>query len=180
MPKRLQARDALEILDFDPRYRDHFRRLNTEWLEKYFYVEARDHQVLSNPEAEILAPGGFVFLARYQGEIVGTCALIKAGRGTFELSKMAVTERYQGLGIGQRLLTAAVAQFRKTGARRLFLESSSKLTRALTLYEANGFRFAPLPQGSAHYQRADVYMEYTGPPGTTAKKKGRAGRRTSR
>jgi GNAT superfamily N-acetyltransferase len=133
-----------------------------EWLEKYFYVEAIDLEVLSHPEDVILKPGGFILLARYTGEIVGTCALIKAGRGRIELSKMAVTERYQGLGIGHRLLIAAIAQFRKTGARHLFLESSSKLKRALKLYEANGFRQAPRPRGVSHYRRSDVYMVYRG------------------
>jgi DNA-binding MarR family transcriptional regulator/N-acetylglutamate synthase-like GNAT family acetyltransferase len=157
---RLQEAGAVEIIPFEARYRDDFKRLNIEWLEKYFYVEAIDHEVLSHPEDQILKPGGFVFLARYQGEIVGTCALIKASRGRFELSKMAVTERYQGLRIGHRLLTAAIAQFQRTGAKQLFLESSSKLKRALELYQANGFQHAPRPKGYSHYQRSDVYMVY--------------------
>lgn len=160
---QLAQRDAVEIVPFEPRYREDFKRLNVEWLEKYFYVEAIDNAVLSQPEEHILKPGGFIFLARYRDEIVGTCALIKAGRGRMELSKMAVTEKYQGLRIGHRLLTTAIAQFRKTGLRTLFLESSSKLARALSLYEANGFRHAPKPAGAAHYQRADVYMVYTPP-----------------
>lgn len=176
---RVQEREAVEIIDFHPRYRDDFKRLNVEWLEKHFYVEALDHQVLSHPEAEILAPGGFVFLARSKGEIVGTCALMKAGRSAFELSKMAVTERYQGLGIGRRLLSAAISCFEQTGARRLFLESNSKLTRALTLYEAHGFRFVPRPKGGAHYQRADVYMEYGGSvraPASRGSRRGASGK----
>ena len=161
---RLNETDAVEIIAFQPRYRDDFKRLNIEWLEKYFYVEAIDHEVLSNPEKTILAPGGFIFLARHNGEgtVIGTCALIKAGPGRFELSKMAVTERYQGLHIGRRLLAAAIAQFRKTGARQLFLESNSKLKSALRLYETSGFQHAPRPGGASHYQRSDVYMVYRG------------------
>ena len=153
-----QDSESVEILPFEPRYRDDFKRLNVEWLEKYFHVEAIDRDVLSHPEERILKRGGFVFLARHKDEIVGTCALIKAGRGRMELSKMAVTERYQGLRIGHRLLVAAIEQFRKSGARTLFLESNSRLTRALTLYEANGFRHAPRPRGASHYERSDVYM----------------------
>jgi GNAT superfamily N-acetyltransferase len=159
---RLRQDETVEIVPFEPRYREDFKRLNVEWLEKYFYVEAIDHEVLSRPEEAILKPGGFIFLARYNGEIVGTCALIKTGRGRMELSKMAVTERYQGLGIGRRLLATAIAQFRKSGTKHLFLESSSKLKRALKLYETNGFRHAPRPRSVSHYQRADVYMVYRG------------------
>ena len=149
-----------EIIPFESRYRDDFKRLNVEWLEKHFYVEAIDDEVLSNPEDTILKPGGHIFLARYKGEIVGTSALIRAGGNRVELSKMAVTERCQGLGIGRRLLLAAIAQFKSMGATQLFLESNSKLKPALALYEANGFRHAPRPNLAAHYSRADVYMVY--------------------
>jgi DNA-binding MarR family transcriptional regulator/GNAT superfamily N-acetyltransferase len=155
---RLATAAAVEVIPFEPRYRDDFKRLNVEWLEKYFYVEAIDHEVLSQPERSILEPGGAIFLARLGGEIVGTCALIRSGEG-FELSKMAVTERYQGLRIGHRLLETAIGAFRATGARRLFLESNSKLKAAIRLYELNGFEHAPRPE-SSHYQRADVYMVY--------------------
>jgi GNAT superfamily N-acetyltransferase/DNA-binding MarR family transcriptional regulator len=197
---RLAEAAAVEIIAYQDRYRDDFKRLNVEWLERHFYVEDIDHQVLSNPEQTILKPGGFIFLARYTGasesaptsgraraasgrgpaspperpgpgagprpapgEIVGTCALIKAGRSRFELSKMAVTERYQGLGIGRRLLETAVQQFRKTGARELFLESNRKLAPALRLYESSGFHHAPRPRQASHYQRSNVYMVYRGP-----------------
>jgi DNA-binding MarR family transcriptional regulator/GNAT superfamily N-acetyltransferase len=159
---RLRDGETVQIVPFEPRYRDDFKRLNLEWLEKYFYVEAIDHDVLSHPEAQILRPGGFIFLARYRGEIVGTCALIKAGRSRFELSKMAVTERYQGLGIGHKLLAAAILEFRRSGAKQLFLETNKKLARAVALYEANGFRQAPRPSGASHYQRSNMYMVYSG------------------
>ena len=143
----LRERDAAQvtIVPFAPRYAKDFKRLNVEWLEKYFTVEPIDENVLSNPEAVIIRPGGRILLARFKREIVGTCALIKKGPGRYELSKMAVTERYQGLHIGQRLLTAAIAEFKRLRGRELFLESNSALKPALTLYEANGFVFEPHP-----------------------------------
>lgn len=158
---RLRAGAEVEIIPFEARYRADFKRLNVEWLEKYFYVEAIDHEVLSQPETAILDPGGAILLARHQGEIVGTCALIKAGRGRYELSKMAVTERCQGLGLGRKLLDAAIARFRRLKGKELFLESNSRLGPAIRLYERSGFVHSPRPGGS-HYQRADVYMVYKG------------------
>ncbi len=151
----------VEIIPFEPRYREAFKRLNIAWLEKFFLVEPIDEEVLSDPETRILAPGGHILFARVKGEIVGTCALIPQGEGRFELSKMAVDERHQGLGIGRHLLLAAIAWFKERGETELFLESSSKLTTALRLYEANGFQHTPRP-GASHYERADVYMVYTG------------------
>jgi len=161
---RTQRGRIVDIIPFEPRYRADFKRLNVEWLEKYFYVEPIDEEVLSTPESSILKSGGHILLARHQGQIVGTCALIRAGRSRVELSKMAVTSRLQGLGIGRRLLLAAIAQFTRMNARTLFLESNSRLAPALGLYESVGFRHAPRPRNSSHYARSDVYMEYAPGP----------------
>lgn len=150
----------VDIIGFEPRYAPDFKRLNVEWLERYFVVEPIDDEVLSHPQTAILDPGGSILLARCQGDIVGTCALIRQGPGLFELSKMAVTPRYQGLHIGKRLLVAAIERFVALDGRRLFLESNRRLTPALTLYAAHGFVEAVRPGGPSHYVRSDIYMEY--------------------
>lgn len=157
---RLDDAGAVEVIPFERRYAADFKRLNIEWLEKYFRVEPIDEEVLSQP-ARILRKGGAIFLARYRGAIVGTCALLNAGDGRFELSKMAVTAGHQGLGIGRKLLETAVTEYLARGARELFLESNSRLTPAITLYESAGFAHAPRPAPS-HYERSDVYMVYVG------------------
>jgi ribosomal protein S18 acetylase RimI-like enzyme len=157
---RLEDAAAVEIIPFARRYAADFKRLNVEWLEKYFRVEPIDEEVLSRP-ARILRAGGAIFLARYRGAIVGTCALLNVGGGRFELSKMAVTPGHQGLGIGRKLIEAAIADYRTRGGRELFLESNSKLTPAITLYESAGFVHTPRPEPS-HYERSNVYMAYIG------------------
>jgi ribosomal protein S18 acetylase RimI-like enzyme len=162
--ERLRAAvpDAVEIIAYEPRYREDFKRLNLEWLQAYFSVEPIDEEILSRPEQHILGPGGFVFLARLGDEIVGTCALIRRPRGRWELSKMAVTTRHRGLGIGEKLLRRALAQFVALDARQLYLESHHSLASALRLYERHGFVHAARPKGPVHYQRSDVYMIYRG------------------
>ena len=154
-----EARAGVDIVPFDRAYRDDFRRLNVEWLEKYFEVEGVDERILTNPEAHIIDNGGFILFARAGSETIGTVALIKAGDDRFELSKMAVTEAYQGRGIGRKLAEAAIGQFIHAGARELYLESNSRLTPALTLYESLGFVHEELPV-ETYYERADVYMVY--------------------
>jgi ribosomal protein S18 acetylase RimI-like enzyme/DNA-binding MarR family transcriptional regulator len=155
---RLEDVAAVEIIPFERRHAADFKRLNIEWLQKYFRVEPIDLQVLSKP-MRILRDGGVIFLARYRRTIVGTCALLNAGSGRFELSKMAVTAGHQGLGIGRKLIEAVIADYLERGARELFLESNSKLTPAITLYESTGFVHAARPEPS-HYERSDVYMVY--------------------
>ena len=160
IPSRAGDASAVEIIPFERRYAADFKRLNVEWLEKYFRVEPIDEEVLSEP-LRILRGGGAIFLARHRGAIVGTSALLCAGDARFELSKMAVTAGHQGLGIGRKLLGAATAECLARGACELFLESNSRLTPAIALYESAGFVHASRPAPS-HYERGDVYMVYRG------------------
>jgi putative acetyltransferase len=137
-----------------------FRRLNEEWITRYFKLEAKDIQTLSDPESTILRKGGFVYLAQLGGQTVGCVALIPMGDGVYELSKMAVSPAHHGRGIGRQVIEYAIAQARALGAERLFLGSNSILKNAVHLYESVGFTHVPpesLPD--MHYARADVFME---------------------
>jgi len=149
----------LEIIGFESVYRDYFRILNEEWLIKYFKIEDIDIKVLGNPEKYILDDGGFILFARYQNEIVGTCALINQGKYGFELSKMAVTEKYQGLKIGLKLAEAVIEKAKSMGEKKIFLETNSKLKPAISLYEKLGFKHQKPKFDHSKYERADVYME---------------------
>jgi len=150
---------AVEVIPYEPRYRADFKRLNIEWLERYFRVEPIDVTVLSNPAA-IVRKGGFILLARLRGGIIGTCAVMHDSGERYELTKMSVTARYQGLKIGRRMLVAALEAFAARGKGELFLETNSVLKPAIALYESVGFVHAPRPGGPSHYERADVYMDW--------------------
>jgi len=89
----------LLILDYEPAHQPAFRALNHEWIAHYFTIEPIDNDMLDDPEGYILAPDGHIFMASHGGAIVGTCALIKEHEGVYELAKMAVSPRAQGLGI---------------------------------------------------------------------------------
>jgi DNA-binding MarR family transcriptional regulator/GNAT superfamily N-acetyltransferase len=162
--------DTVEILDYEPQYKSAFLELNTEWLQKYFYVEEADQQALSDPEKNILDPGGAIFYARYMGEIVGTCALINHRRGAFEISKMAVTAKSQGFGIGRRLLQESILRYHQLGGTHLHLESNSRLVPAIGLYESAGFVHQPRP-GRSPYRRSDIYMVYKGEAGAQSSRR---------
>lgn len=153
----------LRIVDFEPRFRADFARLNLEWLQRWFVVEPIDHEVLSHPEIHILHPGGRVLFAVARDDAggeraVGTVALKHEGEGVYELTKMAVEPGQRGAGIGRQLMAEALKVYESLNGRELFLESSSKLGPALALYESVGFRHRPAPRPGSHYGRADVYM----------------------
>ena len=149
--------DGLVIATYDPAHRADFRRLNVAWLTRYFRVEPIDERVLGDPEGEILAPGGEVLFATLEGVVVGTVALKRDSDGAFELTKMAVDERYQGNGYGKRLLEAACALARERGARRVILYSQRSLRAAISMYFKYGFNETPLTD--ARYSRCDIKME---------------------
>jgi putative acetyltransferase len=144
-----------------------FRTLNEEWITRFFTLEPTDIETLGDPDKVILRKGGHIFLARVAGEAEGTAAetvgcvaLIPMGNHVYELSKMAVSPRLRGLGIGRALLEHAIAQAKLIGARSLFLGSSTKLQNAIHLYESVGFQHVPPEQlPPMHYARADVFMQ---------------------
>jgi putative acetyltransferase len=146
-----------------PRDAAAFRRLNLEWLERLFVVEADDHRVLNDPAGEIIRPGGLILFAEIAGEIVGCCALIAqpAEPGCWEVAKLAVTAGFQGRKIGRRLMEAMTEEARALGARRLVLVTNSGLGAARRLYESMHFTYLPPAQagGLGHFQRGDTFME---------------------
>lgn len=146
----------IRITHFEPAYRDAIRRLNVEWLEKYFHVEEIDREVLSKPEEVILAPGGEIFYAWYGDEIVGTVSLMKIDETCFELTKMAVSENFQGLGIGKLLMEYCLDFAIKAGIKQIIIYSNRRLERAVDMYRK--FGFLEMDLGPVIYQRADIKM----------------------
>lgn len=147
------------VVDFAPRWREDFARLNLQWLQQWFVVEPIDREVLSDPERHILAAGGRVLFAVDRADrAMGTVALRHAGDGIYELTKMAVSPDARGRGIGRLLMLGVLDAYRASGGRELFLESSRRLAPALALYESVGFVHRPAPRPGSHYARADVHM----------------------
>ncbi len=83
---------------------DAFRTLNEEWIQRHFSLEEKDERTLNDPEGQIVAKGGQVYVAELDGERVAAVALLAYGEGDFELSKMAVSPSMRGKGIGRRLI----------------------------------------------------------------------------
>jgi putative acetyltransferase len=135
-----------------------FKALNVEWIEHFFALEPKDIEALNNP-GRILA-GGAIAMAELEGEVVGTCALIKRPEpGMWEIAKMGVTARHRGAGIGSALMAYLIDVAPSLGAKQLYIETNSALAPAIRVYEKFGFRH--LGDGEhpeTPYARADVFM----------------------
>lgn len=146
----------LEIIPFEEKYATHFYDLNVEWLKKYFYVEPYDEKVLSNPRKYVLDPGGFIFFAKYNNEIVGVVSIINQ-KSFYELSKMAVDPQFQGLKIGLKLMEFSIDFAKKQNWKSITLYSHRSLVPAINLYKKMGFKEIPVEENS-HYERSDIKM----------------------
>jgi putative acetyltransferase len=156
----IQQMSDVIVRDFKPADADAFFELNREWIQRYFWLEPADLEVLWNPQTAILDPGGHIFMAVRNGVCVGCCALVVIGPGEYELAKMAVTPAQRRHGIGRKLIAAAIAKAERLGATRLYLETNHTLSGAILLYESMGFRLLPPTRVKpSHYARADVFME---------------------
>lgn len=150
---------GVSIIPFEEKYAKQFYNLNVEWLEKYFYVEPYDQKVLNNPKSYIIDKGGFIFFAIYNNEIVGTVALINQ-QYFYELSKMAVSPKYHGLKIGQKLIDFCIKFGKENKWDSITLYSHRSLVAAINLYKKVGFVEQEI-ETDCHYERSDIKMKLT-------------------
>ena len=148
---------TIAIVEFEAAHAEAFRLLNEAWISKYFALEAKDREVLGDPQGKIIAKGGRVFMALKDGQPVGCVALMKMDDGGYELAKMTVSEDLRGSGLGRLLMQRCIDAGAEMGATRLYLETNSGLAPALGLYRAMGF--CDLAPADTPYVRADVFME---------------------
>lgn len=148
----------VEIINYLPKYAGAFRSLNEAWITKYFELEDEDIKTLDDPD-KIIRDGGYIFVAIMGKEkkAVGVCALRQIADKTYEFSKMAVAEEYQGYGIGEKLGQAAIEKARATGAKRVFLEGNTALEASIHLYKKLGFN--EIKGQESHYKRVNIVME---------------------
>lgn len=148
----------MEIIEFESKYTEDFKRLNLEWLTQLFKVEKHDEDVLSQPEKYIIEPGGQIFLCKEEQSIIGCVALMKMEDNCFELTKMAVSNQHRGKKIGQKLMVHSVSYAKNKNWNRLIIYSNKKLNNAIHIYKKYGFSEIPMEK-STPYQRADIKME---------------------
>lgn len=146
----------IEILDYQPEHQPWFENLNRTWIEKYFWMEPIDFEVLQHPDVHIIGHGGHILMVSLDKEIVGTAALKFSRPGVYEFTKMAVDEKHQAKGLGKLLAEAAIDKAKSLGADKIILYSSTKLAPAIKLYRRLGFVEVPV---DGPYKRSDIKME---------------------
>src|SRR3977135_3830969 len=67
-----------------------FRRLNEEWITRFFRIEPKEAPIPGDPQGTILDKGGRIFFATAGERCVGCCALVRMNDKEFEVAKRAV------------------------------------------------------------------------------------------
>jgi DNA-binding MarR family transcriptional regulator/ribosomal protein S18 acetylase RimI-like enzyme len=157
----------LELIDYRDDLAGDFARINGEWIEQMYTLEPTDRDVLGNPRARIIDAGGDILYVRAAGlGIVGACALMPSGGGSFELTKMGVLASARGRKAGEFLLAGMIARARQRQAagdlRELYLLTNRKSEAAIHLYEKLGFRHSDdiMQRFGRKYARCNVAMVY--------------------
>jgi GNAT superfamily N-acetyltransferase len=155
--KRSAQPSSIAIIPYTSVHLPYFKALNEQWINMWFTLEEKDKRMLDDPQGYVLDGGGYIFIALYNEEVVGTCALLKIDELTFELAKMAVAPTFRGKGIGYALGLHCVDFAKRTAIRKIELLSNTVLTPAITLYKKLGFVEVALP--TTDYKRANIKME---------------------
>jgi ribosomal protein S18 acetylase RimI-like enzyme len=149
----------IDIIDFKPEHQPAFEKLNRTWIEKHFVMEVLDVEVLTNPSKYILEKGGYILVALADGNPAGVVALRRLERGVYELTKMAVDEKYRKEGIGRKLMEACITKGRDLHLEKLVLYSNrTHNAPAISLYRKIGFE--EVEMGDVVYARGDIKMEF--------------------
>lgn len=103
---------------------------------------------------------GEVLVARDCDLVIGYLQILETeDAGVFELKSMAVTEKRQRGGIGQRLVGAALAYCRARNGHRLIVSTATADIGNLRFYQRQGFRMYKIVR--------DAFVPSTGYPERT-------------
>lgn len=159
--KRSRESKAVQIIPYEDQHQSIFKSLNEEWISSNFKMETSDYKALDKPRENILEKGGEIFVAVFQDQPVGVCALMKMDdpEYDYEIAKMAVSPHMRGKNIGRLLMDAAIDKARALGASKIYLESNTVLKPAVSMYYKLGFQ--KIIGRPSPYERCNIQMEYT-------------------
>ena len=148
----------VKVVPFEEKYAVDFKRLNLEWIEKYFNVEEMDKKHLEHPQKNIIEPGGEIYSVIEDGIVKGVCALVFHEEGVYELAKMAVEKESRGKGYGNLPMEAIIEGARVKNAEKIIILSNTQLKAAINLYKKYGFITTRLGQ-DPDYERGNIEMQ---------------------
>lgn len=102
-----------------------------------------------------------LFVAEDDGLILGCCGIFPTDNlleDTTELAKFYLSKEARGKGIGKLLLEKCVETAKNFGYKKLYLESIPEFSKAVSIYEKQGFQYLEKPLGNSGHSGCDLWM----------------------
>lgn len=105
-------------------------------------ISVEDQPDLMQIQSFYQAGTGDFWLARIQGEVIGTIGLKDIGNGEVALRKMFVAARWRGreFGLAKQMLELLMTASKGPDVKRIYLGTTEKFTAAHRFYEKHGFK----------------------------------------
>jgi ribosomal protein S18 acetylase RimI-like enzyme len=109
------------------------------WLGIDLGYQSFDEELATLP-GPYAAPSGLILLAERDGLAIGCVALREIADAVGEVKRLYVSPRYQGGGIGKRLMESVIVEAKVRRYARIRLDTLPKMTAAQRLYRSLGFK----------------------------------------
>lgn len=121
-----------------------------------FDSESSEKDLLDIEKIYINTGGTFIVIENSRNDIIGTIALLRLDSKNCKLRKMYVDRNFRGLGLGDRLMTQALAKATELNFKTVYLETVHSMKAAISLYRKYGFEILSTKITSS--PRCDIVM----------------------
>jgi putative acetyltransferase len=126
----------------------------------------RNGTVYSDPTTNNLfelfqTPDSVLWVAETYGTILGCCGIYPTEglpEDCTELVKFYLSQKARGKGIGKELMEHCVRSAIEFGYKKLYLESLFQFSKAVRIYEKQGFLKLSQPLGNSGHSTCEIWM----------------------
>lgn len=105
--------------------------------------------------------GSILLVAEIDSAITGCCGIYPTeglNEDHAELVKFYLSQKARGKGIGKELFEQCIRLAKEFGYKKLYLESLPQFSKAVSIYEKQGFRKITQPLGNSGHTTCDIWM----------------------
>lgn len=126
----------------------------------------KEGTVYSDPTTDHLyelfeTPKSVLWIAEINGEVLGCCGIYPTKglpENCVELVKFYLPKETRGKGIGKELMEHSITSAKEFGYTQLYLESLPHYSKAVNIYEKQGFVRLNQPLGDSGHGSCNIWM----------------------
>lgn len=102
-----------------------------------------------------------LWIVEENGKPVGCCGIFPTEglpQDCAELVKFYIGKEARGKGLGKILMQQSIASAKELGYKQIYLESIPAFSKAVSIYEKQGFTYLDKPLGNSGHSGCDLWM----------------------